>query len=171
MKTRFIQLPALMILLISAVEAGAVWVNDPAPAFELTTLEGDKKGYSPDGKNVALINFWASWCPPCKSEFPKLNALSASYAGKDVRVIAVTLDKALANVNRFLEKNGEAPLSLELLRDPDAEAAKRYAARAMPMSFVVDRAGKVRYVHMGFQPGDEIRWHQEIDALLAEKAQ
>ena len=160
--------PLILALFLITPGARAAWIDDPAPAFTLKDLEGKDVSLEDQKGKVVLVNFWASWCPPCKDEFPKLNELAVAYGDKDVAVIAVTLDKALANVHKFLDKYATDPVRLTLVRDPSAEAASRYGARAMPISFVVDRGGVIRYVHMGFQKDDETKWRKEIDVLLAQ---
>lgn len=163
--TGFILLSCLML----SVQVRAAWVEDAAPAFNLTAPDGKPVVFpaSPASK-VTIINFWASWCPPCKIEFPELNKLARDYSGRGVRVVAVTVDKALANVNQFLQQSGISSPALEVARDPDSKAARAFSAKAMPTSFIIDRKGVIRYAHMGFLPGDDAKWRKEIDTLLNE---
>ncbi len=144
----------------------AVAVGDKAPALELKDVNGMKISFKP-GENVAFVNFWATWCAPCASEFPKLNELAAQYKGK-VKVMAISLDdkNAKKKIDSFVEKRSPGALTLTLLSDPDNKSAIDYDVNAMPTSFIVDRKGVVRYMHRGFDPADTETWRKELDALL-----
>ena len=151
--------------LFAAARSEAVSVNDPAPDFQLNDFLGGHTSLASQKGKVLFVHFWASWCTPCKEEFPKLNELAVAYDEKDFAILAVTVDKAQANIQKFLSKYVQGPLKIKVLRDPEGKVAQMYRNRAMPITYVVDPAGVIRFVHMGFQSGDEARWRDEIEQL------
>jgi len=146
----------------------AAWINDPAPAFTLKTISGESASLSDYKGKVVFVHFWASWCSPCKEELPKLNELAAAYDADEFKLLAITPDKSQKNISRFLEKYLTTPLAMQILCDPSGSVATAYRNRAMPMTFVLDKHGVIRFVHMGFQKNDETRWRMEIDQLRHE---
>ncbi len=162
-----------IILSLSAIFLSAVlqaaFVNDPAPLFSLKDLSGKEialKNFQ--GKDIVFVNFWASWCPPCKQEFPELNELANEYKGHGLQVLAINLDKSQERVEKFLEKMKIKPDALTILLDPKSEVVSSYVARSMPSSFIVDKKGIIRFVHFGYSDKDPVKWRQEIDQLLTE---
>ncbi len=99
---------------------------------------------------VVLVNFWATWCEPCREEMPSIEQLRKSLSGKPFEVLAVNLGEPPSRIERFLEK---LPVSFPLLLDRDTKTAKAWKARILPASFLVGRDGRIRYVHYG-----EIDW-------------
>jgi peroxiredoxin len=160
----------LISLFLCAASAQTAWNQKAAPNFELPTLSGKTVSLAALRGKVVFVHFWASWCMPCKEEFPKLNDLAAAYPEDQLKVLGITVDKAQANIERFLKKYVRAPLRAEVLRDPEGRVAEAYQNRAMPITFVLDRQGTIRFMHMGFQKGDEARWRSEVDELLRERA-
>lgn len=151
-----------------AAPSQADWMQKAAPDFELQNLAGESVSLKAQKGKVLFVHFWASWCMPCKEEFPKLNDLAAAYPPERFSVLGITVDKAQANIDRFLKKYVTSPLMIQVLRDPEGRVAEAYQNRAMPITFVVDRKGAIRFMHMGFQKGDEARWRSEVDQLLRE---
>ncbi len=123
---------------------------------------GDYKG------RVVFIDFWASWCPPCKKEFPEINAMLKSYENSLVTGIAVNIDKKRSHADDFLKGVGVLSKSLVVLLDPESKVIKHYNALTMPTSYILDKSGKVRFVHFGYNEKDPEKWKQEIDMLVKE---
>ena len=148
--------------LAAATALASPKVGERASDFSLPTLDGSKVKLSELRGKVVLIDFWASWCVPCRKELPALDALQKKYAGSVV-VLAVNVDKERANAEKLLStvKVG----ALRILLDPDGKVAGAYDVPTMPSSFIVDTKGMVRNVHAGFSSGDEKRFAAEIDAL------
>ncbi len=159
---------SLIVLTLLAVQSQADWLQKSAPDFSLPTLSGQNVTLQSQKGKVLFVHFWASWCMPCKEEFPKLNELAAAYPPERFGVLAITVDKAQSNIDRFLKKYVTTPLRVEVLRDPEGRVAEAYQNRAMPITFVIDRKGTIRFMHMGFQKGDEALWRDEVDQLLQE---
>lgn len=156
-------------LLTLAAASHAAFINDPAPAFSLTALDGKTVALADLKGDVVFVNFWASWCPPCKKEFPEINELANEYKGHRVTVVAINLDKARERVEKFLEKMKVTPAALRILMDPDGKVVSSYVARSMPSSFIIDQNGVIRFVHFGYSDKDPMKWRQEINSLLEKK--
>lgn len=131
-----------------AWQAQAQEVGKPAPDFELPNLnqEGIKlSGYQ--GK-VVYLDFWASWCAPCRETFPWMNQLREKYGKDGLEILAVNIDTKRADADKFL---GQTPAGFTVLFDPKRGVAKTYALKGMPTSFLIDRSGNVVSTHLGFQ--------------------
>lgn len=154
---------------VSASRADAAWLEDPAPEFALSDLAGQERTLASMRGKVVFVHFWASWCTSCKEEFPKLNELAGAYDPKDFQLLAITVDKAQSNAEKFLKKHLGGEPRLQVLRDPDGKTARAYRNRAIPITYVVDPKGVIRFVHLGYHEGDEARWRSEIAQLRASK--
>ncbi|WP_346353303.1 TlpA family protein disulfide reductase [Azotosporobacter soli] len=121
-----------------------VTVGKVAPSFTLDSLEGKKTPIGEVGK-VYVLNFWASWCPPCREEFPELVAFAHKYQGK-VEFQAINLQESEKKVDDFLRQGGYA---LPVLLDKDGTVAQRYKITAIPTTLVIDGKGIIRYRKSG----------------------
>jgi thiol-disulfide isomerase/thioredoxin len=141
----------------------------PGNAFPPLAAAGLTGGSLPDtaGK-VALVDFWASWCAPCKASFPVYSQLNASYAQRGLVIVAVSVDESPSAYAAFVARL-KPPFAT--LHDSKQKLVSQVQVPTMPTSYLVDRSGKVRFVHPGFhgeQTERELR--REIEALLDEKA-
>jgi thiol-disulfide isomerase/thioredoxin len=146
---------------VSALPDG-VEAGDRFPELGAFALEGDVPAC--DGK-VVLVDFWASWCGPCKQSFPVLDALTAEYGARGLVVLGVSVDEEAAAMERFLERH---PVEFATVRDVEHKLVAACAVEAMPTSFLIDGQGVVRFVHRGFRGAEsakELREH--IEQLLA----
>jgi thiol-disulfide isomerase/thioredoxin len=156
---------SLLLICLAIPSRAALKEGDPLPALDAYKLEGklpaDLKG------KVLLLDFWASWCGPCKNSFPAMNDLHKQYADKGLTIIAVSVDEKRDDMDRFLKS---LPASFAVVRDAAHKLVAMADVPTMPTSFLIDRSGKVRFVHKGFR-GDETvkQYRAEIDTLLAEK--
>lgn len=115
-----------------------------------------------DGK-ITYVDFWASWCIPCRASFPWLDAMYRKYQARGFRVIAVNKDQEPAEIERFLKRY---PVSFTLTTDPLDALAKNLRVTVMPTAFLIDRQGMVRSVHRGFRSEDAAKLETEILSLL-----
>jgi peroxiredoxin len=131
---------ALVAVVASTLRDRLVVAGDSAPGFEVTTDSGRKISVDNFGGRVLVVNFWATWCPPCISELPSLNAMAAELKGSGVVVLAISIDKDKAVYDRFLNK---VKLSFDTSRDPGADISAEYGTFKVPETYVVNREGKV----------------------------
>ncbi len=155
-----------LILILSSASARASWRNRKAPDFELVDLNGRRVALSAMRGKVVFIDFWASWCPPCKHEFPELEKLTEQYKDSNFVTLAVSEDKVRSNVNRFTAAFPQLPPNLIVLLDQRSRAIKKYSVLAMPTSFIIDSSGVIRYIHYGYRESDPEAWQREIETLL-----
>jgi peroxiredoxin len=149
--------------------AYAVGIGDPAPEFDLPPFAQKEERFNSieyKGK-IVLVNFWASWCKPCKEELPALEAVYQKYRDKGFEVVGINIDKEERNVRRFLSRN---PISFKVLLDPESSVIAAYHARAMPSSFLIDRKGTIRWVKFGFSKSQITLFENEIQTLLEASA-
>jgi thiol-disulfide isomerase/thioredoxin len=158
-------LTACLISLMCVSLAGAAAVKGPAPNFTLKSLGGKNLKLSEMTGNVVLINFWASWCGPCREEMPLLNALHKKYAPLGFTVLGVNVEEDVDGAMSFLKN---VPVDFPILLDNTNKVSKQYKVVAMPTTVVVDRDGNMRYLHEGYKPGDEKKYRQMIKKLVRE---
>jgi thiol-disulfide isomerase/thioredoxin len=163
---RFPRLPAAAVFLAGALFAFAAQsglkVGDVLPDLAAYNLEG--KLPDPLQGKVVLLDFWASWCEPCRLSFPVMDALQKRYGPRGLVIIAVNEDENRADMENFLKKN---PVSFLIVRDAGQKLVDRAAVAAMPGSFVFDRQNRVRYIHSGFYGSKTSKQYQEeIETLL-----
>jgi thiol-disulfide isomerase/thioredoxin len=159
-------LQSILSLCIPAITQADMKEGDSLPALDTFQLEG-KLPAKLKGQ-VILLDFWASWCAPCKASFPAMEELHKRYADKGLTIIAVSVDEKREDMERFLKAR---PVSFLAVRDARQKLVAAADVAAMPTSFLIDRAGKVRFVHNGFR-GDETvkRYREQIELLLKEPA-
>ena len=129
------------------------WNGGMTPALALRDVGGQLHRLEDYRGKVVLVNFWATWCEPCREEMPSMNRLRASLTGRPFEVLAVNLAESEARILRFKE---QVPLDFAVLMDRDSAVAKAWRARVLPISFLVGPDGRIRYSVVG-----EIDWTQE----------
>ncbi|HLX80548.1 MAG TPA: TlpA disulfide reductase family protein [Burkholderiales bacterium] len=138
------------ILLCCAANATAQqlkpWSGGTTPPLALADVEGRAYRLEDYRGKVVLVNFWATWCEPCREEMPSMNRLRASLAGRPFEVLAVNLAESESRIRRFIE---QLPLEFPVLMDRDGAAAKSWRARLLPISFLVGPDGRIRYSAVG----------------------
>lgn len=122
------------------------WTGDPRLALQLEDLKGRTHRLQDYRGTVLLVNFWATWCEPCRAEMPSIERLYRSLAGRPFQVLAVNLAEPRSRIDHFL---ANLPLSFPILLDRDTQTAKEWRARILPATYLVDAEGRVRYVHYG----------------------
>jgi thiol-disulfide isomerase/thioredoxin len=159
------RLLAALALLCLGGAAVAADVSGPAPDFTLKSRDGSNLKLSELRGDVVMINFWASWCGPCRQEMPLLEDLHAKYQKLGFTLLGVNVEEDTAAANRMLK---DIPVSFPVLYDPQNTVSKLYNVQAMPTTVLVDRDGKLRYLHRGYLPGYEVEYAKQVRALLRE---
>ncbi|MCR5882787.1 TlpA family protein disulfide reductase [Rhizobacter sp. J219] len=144
----------------------AVTVGSNAPDFTLRTLNGPNMRLQEQRGKVVLVNFWATWCGPCRKEMPHLNRISDKYKSAGLVLLGVNIDEDVRNA---AEVAGKLKVSFPVLLDTDKAVSKLYDLNSMPSTMVIDRSGKVRFLHRGYQDGYEDTYDQQIRELLKER--
>jgi thiol-disulfide isomerase/thioredoxin len=137
-----------------------------APAVELRLMNGTIVRTADFKGKVVLVDFWASWCPPCKTSFPELDTLYQSYRERGLEVLAVNLDEHRKDADAFLANH---PHVMAVAFDPKGESAVAFAVHGMPSSVVIDRSGSIRFTHMGYSGKVLDRYRDEINLLISER--
>ena len=133
-----------------------------APTFE---LPGDNKSINLNklkGK-VVYLDFWASWCDPCRKSFPWMNDMHSRYDSKDFTIIAINLDSSRKDAAKFLDK---VPADFTIAYDPEGTVATKYNLKAMPTSYLIDKKGQLVFAHKGYREGDANEIENKIRKLL-----
>lgn len=156
---------ALAWLGLLPLAAAADIVGKPAPDFALRSMKGPSLRLSEHLGEVVVINFWATWCGPCRQEMPLLDALYGKYQLAGLTLLSVNIDES---VEPAIEMAQTLKVSYPVLFDARKEVSRAYEVSAMPLTVLVDRAGVVRYVSEGYKPGYEKRYTEKLRELLNE---
>ncbi len=158
---------ALALLVSSSAALAAANPDAPAPGFSAPSLTASSTIKLDDYRGkVVYVDFWASWCPPCRAAFPHIDKLYGKYRGKGFEVLAVNQDMQRDEAMKFLDGQ---PVSFTLLADPGNRIAESYGLKAMPSSYLIDRKGVVRHIHKGFKGNAAADLEAQVIALLGEK--
>jgi len=137
----------------------------PAPDFSVKSIEGKQIKLSEFKGKVVLLNFWATWCPPCRAEMPSIETLYQKYKTKATfQILAVSVQEEPSVVKTFLAQN---PYSFPIALDPNGEAAQLYGIRGIPTTFIIDRKGTLQGALVGGKDWTTPQVYDLIDALLA----
>ena len=135
------------------------------PSLTFTTPDGKTIESADLQGKVVLLDFWASWCIPCRKSFPEIDRLSKDFASKGVMVIAVNVDEQRKNADAFLS---QYPHQVTVAFDSKGVSAKAFDLQGMPSSLIIDRGGHVRFTHMGYTDKTIAQFRTEIAQLLTE---
>ena len=155
---------ALIVLLV-AVPVMASSIGTEAGNFTLKSAEGNNIRLSEYRGQVVLLNFWASWCGPCRQEFPHLDDLQQKYGSLGFTVFGVNVEQDRASADKVLR---DIPVTFPVLFDDNNQVSELYKVDAMPMTVLVDRNGVVRFLHRGYRPGFEMAYDKQVRALVKE---
>jgi peroxiredoxin len=162
-------LRAFSVFALSALVASLAWaaaVSGPAPGFSLQSRDGGQVSLASQKGNVVMVNFWATWCVPCRQEMPHLQALYERYQSLGFELLAVNVEDNPEGARKWLE---ETPVTFPVLFDPKNEVSKLYKVVAMPSTVLIGRDGTMRFIHHGYKPGYENEYQTQVRALLREK--
>jgi len=160
----------LLIALVTAVFAAASLassgiVGREAPDFALKSASGTNIRLSEYRGDVVMLNFWATWCGPCRQEMPLLNELFGRYQRVGFSLLGVNIDDEPMRATAMAEDLG---IGFPVLFDTEKKVSRLYEVEAMPATVLVDRFGVVRYIHHGYKPGYEDMYLDQVRALLRE---
>jgi peroxiredoxin len=158
-------LSALLLGTAASVAAAATAVGSPAPDFTLRVLDGPNLRLQEQRGKVVLVNFWATWCGPCRKEMPHLNRIADKYRSSGLVLLGINVDDDARNAADLAAKLG---VKFPVLFDTDKKVSKLYDLNSMPSTLVIDRNGRVRYLHRGYQDGYEDLYDKQIRDLLKE---
>jgi thiol-disulfide isomerase/thioredoxin len=147
----------LIALLVQGSSVWAVEAGKPLPDLGLAEVQKTKGQY-------IYIDYWASWCGPCRQSFPWMNALQAKLGSKGLKVVAVNVDAKRADADKFLT---HTPAQFTIAYDPQGESAKKLAIKTMPTSMLVSPEGRVLFVHSGFRTEETGQLETKIAAAMA----
>ena len=161
-------LAACVMLLMNAGALGAGFETRaaiPAPELNAQDLRAIPRTLADYRGKVVLLNFWASWCPPCLKEMPSMERLRAKAEARGLAIVALNSAETREEVDAYLSK---MKLRFPILLDPDGSNTRRWNVFALPTTFLLDAEGRLRYVLTGPTEWDEGEALQVIDAMLAE---
>lgn len=157
---------ALVISVFAATSlASSGLEGQEAPDFALKSSTGENLRLSEYRGDVVMINFWATWCGPCRQEMPLLDELYTRYERVGFNLLGVNIDD---DSRRAMQMIDELGVSFPVLFDARKEVSELYEVDAMPVTVLVDREGNVRYVHHGYKPGYEDKYLDQVRSLLRE---
>jgi peroxiredoxin len=156
---------SIAIGLASVTAAQAAAGNTAAPAFSLPNKAGETIDLGKFKGQVVMLNFWASWCGPCRTEMPLMDQIYKKYSPAGFTLLGVNVDTDSTDAQKFLS---QVPVSFPIAFDRDNKVSKLYEVSAMPSTVFIDRKGNVRALHRGYKPGDEAEYLAQIRALLKE---
>ena len=155
----------LVPMLGATTTGGPLSTGAAAPAFQLESLAGKPVNLADYRGKVVLLNFWASWCGPCRKEMPILEQLFKQYQAKGVTLVGVNVEPNSDDARKWLKST---PVSFPILFDRDSAVSKLYEVQGMPNTVILDRKGRVRYIHRGYKSGEENEYLDQIRALVRE---
>lgn len=166
MKLRKFGIAALLGASLQLVGAAfAADVGQPAPAFDLPGASGQVRLADLRGKLV-YVDFWASWCGPCKQSFPWMNEMQSKYGGHGLQIVGIAVDNKRADAEQFLK---ETPAKFTVAFDTQGESPKTYRIKGMPSSYLIAPDGRVLYAHAGFREQDKKELEERIRQALPKK--
>lgn len=156
----------LALAAVCASAALAASSSAPAPGFQLSGRGGKTIDLSQFKGQVVMINFWATWCGPCRQEMPLLEDIYKKYKPMGFTMLGVNVEPDSAGAEAWLQK--QKPVTFPVAFDVDSKVSKLYKVAGMPSTVFVDRKGNVRVMHKGYKPGDEDFYMTQIRSMLKE---
>jgi len=160
---RLLALAALAVA--GAAASAAITPSAGAPDFTLPSLGGSNLRLQEQRGQVVMVNFWATWCGPCRVEMPHLSRLYDKYRGSGFVVFAVNIDE---DPRKAASVAAQLGMRFPVLLDTDKKVSRMYDLSTMPSTILIDRDGRVRYVHRGYRSGYEDTYDKQIRELLRE---
>ncbi len=168
MDKKRIQIIGISVLLIISFVGAASFAKikaDSAPDFTLKSASGKNVRLSELKGRIVMLNFWATWCGPCAEEIPHLNELHESLDPYDFELLGINLDEDQSKAMHLAKK---LKMNFPVLFDIEKDVSRSFDIKAMPTTIIIDRAGKIRHVNLGFKKGYIEKYHRQIQALRKE---
>jgi cytochrome c biogenesis protein CcmG/thiol:disulfide interchange protein DsbE len=162
--SRIVRAALLALLVCAAAPVDALDAGTKMPEIGLKDLGGAPVSVSSLAGKVVIVDFWATWCAPCREELPELQKFHKKYGSQGLVIVGVSVDKEAENIKGFVDKLG---LSFPIVHDVGHQVTGKYSPPKMPSSYIVDRKGIVRYVHGGYRASDAAEFETQIKELLA----
>jgi peroxiredoxin len=140
-------------------------IAEPAPDFTLPSNSGDNVRLAEQRGQVVMLNFWASWCGPCRQEMPLLDDMSKRYSDAGFVLYGVNVEEDNTDALKLIKQLG---VSFPILWDAESKASSLYNVDAMPTTVLIDKKGQIRYVNRGYKAGDENKYRDQIRELIKE---
>ena len=141
----------------------SVGAGDAAPVFVLPTASGETVALDKLRGRLVYVDFWASWCGPCRRSFPWMNEMQQKYGARGLTIVGINVDKRRPDAERFLQ---QTPAIFSIVFDADGKTPEAYAVKGMPSSYLIDTAGNVVAVESGFRDEQKAGLEERIRALL-----
>ena len=146
----------------------AAGVGDAAPPFALATASGESVSLATLRGRVVYVDFWASWCGPCRRSFPWMNEMQQKYGARGLAIVGINVDKKRSDAERFLQ---QTPAGFTIVFDEPGVTPAAYAVKGMPSSYLIDAQGNISAVEIGFFDDRRAAIEERIRALLAARGQ
>ncbi|WP_371195291.1 TlpA disulfide reductase family protein [Glaciecola sp. SC05] len=159
---------ACSVLLALILSSSSALASEPAlaPDFTLKSKESGNIRLSEQRGNIVMVNFWASWCGPCREELPEMEEIYQEYRDLGFEILAVNVDDHPDKANVLLD---DIEVSFPVLYDTDGNVSQLYDVNAMPTTVIIDRDGNQRLLHLGYRKGDEVKYEKAIKMLMREE--
>ena len=161
---RFLKLITVLGLMLS-LNVQASDISGPAPDFTLKSKSGENVRLEDLRGQVVMLNFWASWCGPCRQEMPLMDEIYKKYEKFGFTILAINVDEDSADADRFLDA---VPVTFPILYDNESRTSELFGVDAMPTTIMVDRDGNRRFIHRGYKPGYEDDYRKQVKKLIRE---
>ena len=142
----------------------AAALAQPAPDLSVKKLDNSSVKISDYKGEVVYVDFWATWCPPCRKSFPWMEEVQQRYKDLGFKVLAISLDTKRDVIDQFL---GTMDVHFDIAHDPSGDSANAFKVKGMPSSYLIDRKGNIHMTHMGFNSNDKTKLEEEIKNLLS----
>jgi len=136
-----------------------------APDFTLKSNDGSNIRLAEQRGEVVMINFWASWCAPCRQEMPYLKSINEEFAPLGFKLLGVNVDEDLTEARRAIDR---LQIDFPVLFDSNNNVVELFKVDAMPTTVIIDRDGNIRHLHRGYKPGYEVEYQEQVSALVKE---
>ena len=157
----------LAIILVMGLGSSSALAGELAPDFTLRDIDGKEVKLSTFKGKVVMVNFWATWCGPCKIEMPHLDKMDREFEDRGFEVISISTDdaRAASKVKPLIKRGG---YGFTVLLDKDTTVVAQYnPAKTLPYNALIGRDGRIHKVYQGYNPGDEVEMRKDVEGLLA----